>query len=162
MSKIKSRTLAIFVIGLLFARLAMSQESTNSLGGDAAGNGGSVSFSIGQVVYFSNSANNGTVSQGIQYAFEIFTLSTSEMEQNISLKIYPNPTTWQLTMEMAELKNNDISYELINIQGIQVDNGLLGSQYTYINFSNLPSATYVLNVLNQENKKLQSFKIIKN
>lgn len=35
------------------------------------------------------------------------------------------------------------------------------AQQTQINMNSLPTATYFVNVVNQENKKVQSFKIIK-
>jgi hypothetical protein len=41
-------------------------------------------------------------------------------------------------------------------------NNKLVAQQTQINMNSLPPATYFANVVNQENKKVQSFKIIKN
>ena len=48
------------------------------------------------------------------------------------------------------------------MQGKQLSNGQIVAQQTQINMNSLPTATYFVNVVNQENKKVQSFKIIKN
>ena len=48
------------------------------------------------------------------------------------------------------------------MHGKQLINGLVTSKQTQINMNGLSSATYFINVVNQENKKVQSFKIIKN
>ena len=52
-------------------------------------------------------------------------------------------------------------YQLSDIQGKQLSKGQLVRQQTQINMNNLPTAIYFIHVLNQENKKVQSFKIIK-
>ena len=48
------------------------------------------------------------------------------------------------------------------MQGKQLSNGQIVAQQTEINMNSLPTATYFINVVNQENNKVQSFKIIKN
>jgi hypothetical protein len=48
------------------------------------------------------------------------------------------------------------------MQGKLLNNGRVTAQKTQINTSSLPPATYFINVVNPENKKVQSFKIIKN
>jgi hypothetical protein len=48
------------------------------------------------------------------------------------------------------------------MQGKQLSNGQITAQDTQINMNSLPTGTYFVNVVNQENKKILSFKIIKN
>ena len=48
------------------------------------------------------------------------------------------------------------------MQGKQISKGQVTAQQTQINMNGLPSATYLIYIVNQENKKVQSFKIIKN
>lgn len=78
MTKNKSRPIALLAAGLLWAGLAQAQQSANASGGGAAGSGGTVAYSVGQVVYTSNSGSTGTVNQGIQHAYEIFILGIEE------------------------------------------------------------------------------------
>lgn len=162
MIKNKSRPIVLLTAGLLWAGLTQAQESVNATGGDATGSGGAVAYSIGQVVYTTNTDASGTVIQGVQQAYEIFTVGIKETELNISLSVFPNPTTNNLTLQISDYNNEKLSYQLFDMQGKSLSNRLVTNQQTQINTASLPPATYFINVVNQENKKVQSFKIIKN
>ncbi|NLL28110.1 MAG: T9SS type A sorting domain-containing protein [Bacteroidales bacterium] len=138
-----------------------AQTSVNASGGDASGNGGSVSYSVGQIVYTSDKGNGGTVDQGVQHAYEIFTIGINETDMSISLTVFPNPTTENLTLQINDYNNEKLSYQLFDMQGKELSKEQIVAQQTLIDMSSLPTATYFLNVVNQENKKVQSFKIIK-
>jgi hypothetical protein len=161
MTKNKSRPIALLAAGLLWAGFAQAQESTNASGGDATGTGGTASYSVGQVVYTTNTGSTGSVAQGVQHAYEIFTVGIKETGLNISLSVFPNPTTENLTLQISDYNNEKLSYQLFDMQGKQLSNGQIVAQQTQINMNSLPTATYFVNVVNQENKKVQSFKIIK-
>ena len=162
MTKNRSIPITLIAAGILWAGFAQAQESANSSGGDATGSGGTVAYSIGQVVYTTNTGTNGSAAQGVQHAYEIFTVGIKETELNISLTAFPNPTTENLTLQISDYNNAKLSYQLFDMKGKQLGNGQIVAQQTQINMNGLPSATYFLNVVNQENKKFQSFKIIKN
>ena len=161
MTKNKSRPIALLTAGLLWAGLAQAQEATNASSGDATGSSGTVAYSVGQVVYTTNTGSDGSVVQGVQHAYEIFTVGIKETELNISLTAFPNPTTENLTLQISDYNNEKLSYQLFDIQGKQLSNGQITAQQTQIDMTGLPTATYFVNIVNQENKKVQSFKIIK-
>lgn len=162
MTKNKSIPILLLATGLLWAGLAQAQESANASGGDATGSGGTVAYSIGQVVYTTNTGSSGSVAQGAQHAYEIFTIGIEETTLNISLITFPNPTSDNLTLQISDYNNEKLSYQLYDIQGKMLDNGQVTAQHTLINTSTLSPTIYFINVVNQENKKVQSFKIIKN
>jgi hypothetical protein len=58
----------ILLLLILFFGLVKTQgqQSVNSAGGNASGSGGSMSYSVGQVIYTTNSGINGLVAQGVQ------------------------------------------------------------------------------------------------
>lgn len=161
MTKNKLRPIVPLTAGLLWAGFAQAQESANASGGDATGSGGAVAYSIGQVVYTTNTGSNGSVAQGVQHAYEIFTVGIKETALNISLTAFPNPTTDNLTLQISDYNNEKLSYQLFDMQGKQLSNGQIVAQQTQINMNNLPTATYFINVVNQENREVKSFKIIK-
>ena len=148
--------------GLLWASLAQAQESANASGGDATGSGGTIAYSIGQVVYTTYTGSSGSVAQGVQHAYEIFTVDIEETTLSISLIAFPNPTADNLTLQISDFNKEKLTYQFYNIGGKLLSNGQVTGQQTEINTSSLPPATYFINVLNQEDKKVQSFKIIKN
>ena len=161
MTKNKSRPIAMLLAGLLCAGFLQAQDSANSSGGNATGSGGNIAYSIGQVVYTTNTGSNGSVSQGVQQAYEIFTVEIKETTLNVSLNIFPNPTTENLTLQISDINKEKLSYKIYDMQGKILNNSQITAQQTQINMNGLPAATYFINVVNQENKIVQSFKITK-
>ena len=139
-----------------------AQEAATASGGDASGGGGTVAYSIGQVSYSYVTGTNGNVSEGVEQPYEIFSVGIEESEIDIQLSVFPNPTAESLTLQISDYNNEKLSYQLYDMQGKLLNNGQVTAQQTQINTSSLPSATYFINVVNQQNKKVQSFKIIKN
>lgn len=162
MTKNKSRPIFLLAAGVLCAGLAQAQESANASGGDATGSGGTVAYSVGQAVYNANSNVSGTVSQGVQQAYEIFTVGINETELNISLSVFPNPTADNLTLLISDYKKVNLTYQLYDMHGELLNNGQVTAQQTQINTASLSPAVYFILIVNQENKQVQSFKIIKN
>jgi hypothetical protein len=158
---VKAKPIALLA-GLLWVGLAHTQESTNASGGDASGTGGTVAFSVGQVVYTSNNGSGGTVDQGVQHAYEIFTVGIKETALNISLTAFPNPTAEILTLQISDYQSEKVSYQLCDMQGKLISEEQITAQQMQINMSALPAATYFISIVNQDHKKVQSFKITKN
>jgi hypothetical protein len=150
-------TSAIFLMGSVFA-----QESSNSAGGDASGVGGSVAYSIGQVVYTTNTGSSSSVAQGVQHAYEIFSVGIDENELTISLNVYPNPTEDNLILEIIDFSNKKLMYQLTDIQGKLLVDGQIIEVQTFLDLSGLAPATYFVDVLSLDKNRIQSYKIIKN
>ena len=70
-----------------------AQETIPASGGEATGTGGTVSYTIGQLVYTNPTTASGSLNQGIQQSIEFVTLSNPELTA-LTLKAvtYPNPT----------------------------------------------------------------------
>jgi hypothetical protein len=157
----KSSILALVAIGLLWTNFSHAQESTNASGGDGTGSGGSVAYSVGLVVYTTNSNSAGSAAHGVQHAYEIGPVGINESELKISLTVFPNPSSDNLTLHIGEYNNEELMFQLFDMQGKLLNNGRIVAQQTQINMKALPQATYLMQVLNQENRKIQSFKIVK-
>jgi hypothetical protein len=162
MRKKQLRALAVFVIGFFGFGMSYAQESVNSSGGDASSTTGSVAYSIGQVVYTTHSGSSGVVNQGVQQPYEIYSLDLEQSEFEFSLIVFPNPTADNLTLKIGAYNNELLMYRLVDIQGRLLSSAQIGGQQTQISMSSLPPAVYFIYILNQENKNIQSFKIIKN
>ena len=158
--KHKKIKLSVLLLGLGIT--AQAQQTTAASGGDASGSGGTVAYSIGQVVYTTNTDASGTVNQGVQQPYEIIAVGIKEPKLTISLSAFPNPTANNLTLQISEYNNEKLAYQLFDMQGKLLSNEQVNAQQTQISTASLPTGTYFINVVNQENKKVQSFKIIKN
>jgi len=156
---------AVFMLGLGLTGL-QAQEAITATGGYASGSGGSVSYSVGQIVYTTNSGANGSVSQGVQQPYEISVVSgVDEAESiNLILSVYPNPTTDFLTLKIdasATLSIQSMSYQLYDISGKLLKNKKIEGNETSIDMKQLILAIYLLKVI-QGSKEVKTFKIIKN
>jgi hypothetical protein len=152
----------VFAVFLLCAVLSIqAQETIPTTGGDATGSGGSSTYSVGQLVYTTNTDTGGTVTQGVQQSFELFTLSNPELTTvNLSVITYPNPTSDYLTLKITDSALNNLSYKFIDINGKVVAIGPITNADTQIAMQQLAIGIYILKV-NQNNKELKTFKIIK-
>jgi len=161
MEKNKSKKLVFLLALLLVANMASAQESTNASGGDATGSGGSVAYSVGQVVYTATTSTAGSVAQGVQQPFEISIVGMNETATNISLTAFPNPTADNLTLQISDFKTEKLSYQIYDLQGKQLYSQQIVAPQTTVEMKSLPNSTYFIYVVNQENTRVQSFKILK-
>ena len=84
-----------------------AQNSTTISGGEASGSGGASSYTVGQVVYTTDTGTNGSVAQGIQQPHEIYTTAgMKETEINFELTAYPNPTTDLISLRIGTTTAN--------------------------------------------------------
>lgn len=160
--KNKHRPIAVLAASLLWGGLYQAQESINANGGDATGNGGNVAYSIGQVLYVTNT--NGTVSeaQGVQQAYTILSIGVkNETELAMSLSVFPNPTTDVLNLNVADYKVEKLNYQLTDLQGKVISEKQIAESSTQITMSTQAQSVYFLNII-QNNQIIKSFKIIKN
>jgi len=137
-----------------------AQESLTATGGEATGTGGTASYSVGQVVYTTNTGTNGSVAQGVQQPYEISTtVGINETSINLEMSVYPNPTKNYLTLKTED--NSNLSYQLYDLQGKVIENKKVNANSTNITMEALPKASYFLTVT--DNKKIvKTFKVIKN
>ena len=158
----KLKLSAALLLGLCLMGL-QAQETIPASGGEGTGSGGSVSYSVGQIVYSVNTGTNGSVAQGVQQPFEISVVSGIKEQPGISLtlSVYPNPATDYLTLRIENFDKENLTYKLLDINGRLLMNKIIVGNETNIDMSQLLPATYVLNI-NQDNKEIKTFKIIKN
>lgn len=157
--KLKLFTLFVFGYGLYGLQ---AQNSVITTGGNASGSGGSVSYTVGQVVYSSTVGTNGSVSEGVQQPYEISIISGFEEVSGITLNCtaYPNPTSDFLILRIENDLLKHISYQLFDVNGKLLDTKKIKGIQTSIVTSYLVPAIYFLKVI-QSDKEIKTFKIIK-
>ncbi len=143
-----------------FASLS-AQESINSGHNNIFGSGGSVANTIGQTFYETLNSSSGSVIMGIQQAYEITeVLGASVTEINLSLNIYPNPTTDTLYLKIGFGDYKKYRYELSDQSGKKVTSKTIGEQQVSIPMTSYPSALYYLKVIKGD-KVVKIFKVLK-
>ena len=166
MKKRKVSFVILLLLGLALKGVN-AQEALPASGGDATGNSGSVSYSIGQVFYTSHNGSDGSVAQGVQ---QIYIISDETGIDdipgiNLSVSAYPNPVTDYLTLCLDEtvMTRHDLSqlsYRLYSMNGKLLQIGKITGSQTRIAMNKLVPATYFVKVLDGKGE-LKMFKIIK-
>ncbi|GAB4291257.1 MAG: hypothetical protein Kow0068_16560 [Marinilabiliales bacterium] len=140
----------------------MAQKTVPATGGEATGSGGTVSYTVGQVAYQTNSETSGTVSEGVQQPYEIFITSIEDVEEvTLSVTAFPNPTTDYLTLSIEEYDLSNLSYKMFDMNGRLIQSKEINSNQTKIEMNSLLPATYFIKVFDG-NKEIVTYKIIKN
>jgi hypothetical protein len=160
--KYKKVKLCTLLLGLGLTGMK-AQNAATAAGGDAAGSGGSLSYSIGQSTYTTVSGTTGTVAQGVQQPYEISVVTSLESAQNIDLGLstYPNPTTSFLNLKVGNSALARLSYQLLDVNGKTILTGQVTGTETRIVTEHLSDAVYFLKVADNNNE-IKTFKIIKN
>jgi len=148
-----------------------AQKVIPATGGEVSGGGGSVSYTIGQVVYTTNTGTNGSVAQGVQQPYEISMVTGIERTAKFKLEltVYPNPTVDHLILKIgdkAAIGPQMLSYRLYDINGRLLKNKKITSKETSIDMEKYRPATYFLEVTGTKSggetiNRIATFKIIK-
>jgi hypothetical protein len=135
--------------------IASGQQGIVSVGGDATGSGGSVSYSVGQVAY----SNNNFVNEGVQQPYEIFILSVDDSFLDVQLNVFPNPTLNELIIAMKDFHGGIIA-EVRASDGILLDSIQLVSEQTRINTHSWTAAIYFIHLFDSAGRSA-TFQIVK-
>jgi hypothetical protein len=144
----------------------LAQEAISTAGNIASGSGGSVSYTVGQVFYATNTGTSGSVAQGVQQPFEISVVTYIEDTNRISLDCmaFPNPTTDYLILKIDDKLQMQYVAFLYDINGKLIENKKIESKETRILTGNLIPATYFLKIVQMKqtsSQEIKTFKIIK-
>jgi hypothetical protein len=158
----KINLIVLFIVGLGFSELH-AQKATVTTGGNASGSGGSISYSVGQIVYKTYNGSTGNVVQGVQQPYEVSVITGLEEAKDINLVMsaYPNPTSYGITLKVENYKIDNLTYQLYDINGKLLLKQKIKSVETPILMEMLDNGTYFLKVISYKTA-LKSLKIIKN
>lgn len=147
----------LFIGAILSCTQINAQQAVVTSGGNASGNNGNISYSMGQVNY----TTVGAVVQGMQQPFEIQTLlGIDNSNINLELILYPNPTTSLVNLLVKDYNSEPIQYQLFDFNGRLLVNDKIATTSTTIQMEQYPNAVYLLKVL-ENNKEVKTFKIMK-
>lgn len=155
--------LLFFVCLVLLQVNATAQETVPVSGGSVTGTGGSGYYSVGQMVFSDIVGKNGNILQGIQQPYEIIIEKHVDPSFQISLNcsVYPNPTADFVILKIDNDKYNQLSYEVIDINGKILAQNNIEKRETKIDFKEYILASYLLKV-KHFNKEVVTYKIVKN
>lgn len=152
-------TLFVMIFSFTFLQ---AQESVNTSGKSVSDNGGSVSYSIGQIVYQTSIQESGSVAEGVQQAYEISDPSSIQEDANshLLISVFPNPTSDFLTLAIEETDIENFSYFLYDMHGRLVKQSNITQNQVHIQMEQQIVGTYFLKIY-KENQSVRTFKIVK-
>jgi len=138
------------------------QSAVTAAGGNASGSTGTVSYTIGQMLYTTSEATTGSVAHGVQQPYEISVVTGIDRASDILLEcsVYPNPSSDFLFLKIENYDNKDLSYKLYDTGGILLADKKVTGNHTAIPMAKLPPAVYFLKVIDGR-KEIKTFKIIR-
>lgn len=139
-----------------------AQQSINSSGGDGSSSAGSISYSIGQIVYQAIEGSGTRMIEGVQQPYEILIITglNNQLANLLNIKVYPNPTFDHVTLSVDDLSKGSLYYRLYDMHGRIIQNSEIIQTQTLLNLNNLPAATYLLKVMSGR-RDIRTFKIFK-
>ena len=143
---------------------AVAQSDIITTGGEATGNGGIVSYTIGQIAVQQTDNQNVSISEGVQQPYEIQTIGVDNYP-NIVLDamVYPNPTANRLTLKINDVETfheTSLRATLHNTNGQYICSLDVTIPQTDIDMTALSAGTYFLRVTDGQTT-LKTFKVVK-
>lgn len=156
----------LFITGFLICELFLvgrTQSVLVSGGGDLISPEGSASYSIGQLFYASTITNKGTITETIQFPYEIESIITGNEFSNIKLEVsaYPNPVSKTLFLKIKQPIISNLNYQLYDQSGKLLESKKIKEQLMSLSLEAYGSETFLLQI-SQNKQTVKTFKIVKN
>ena len=159
----KHETLQIIFSSLFFVMFGITtfaQSDIVPVGGTATGNGGTVTYTIGQIAVQSYGDGGTSISEGVQQPYEIQTIGIENYPGiTLNAMVYPNPTSSNLQLAISNEKFEG-EVKVFDTNGKYLFSKKIEGETTVIPMSDLATGTYFVNVLNGT-QVLKSFKVVK-
>lgn len=154
----------LIVVLAHFGTAVFAQSAIVPVGGDAQSNGGSVSYTVGQLaVQTANNSDGISVAEGVQQPYEIQTVGVDDYPQiSLNAVVYPNPTEnlAQLHIDGFEIPTNGLSAKLYNENGKVLQTITITDDLTTFQIGHYATGIYFLE-LSDGKRVLKTFKVVR-
>ena len=148
-----------FIASMLLPCTMLAQQDVLTGGGNASSSAGSVSYSIGQVVYTHESNETGSVNLGVQQPYAVTPIHVYEPWGELQMGLYPNPTRGQLLIEMPQFIPG-ITASIFDMSGSLMEQLPLQSAKTILSAEQWPAAQYIVR-LSDVSGNTSEYKLVK-
>lgn len=155
----KTPILSSLLLLSCLASPCFGQSSANAGGGDSSDTGGSVAFSVGEVVYTQVVSIGGQSNQGVQHAYDSYVGIEEGSSLDAVLSLFPNPASTTVTLDIADLASGSYTYSLFDMTGKTLEVRAAQAGQNPIDIRGLASGTYLLNV-QKETGGQKSFRLV--
>ena len=142
---------------LAFAAHCQAQTSVATAGGEA----GTISYTVGQTFVDVATSNTGSITPGVQQAYEITVVEVGVADRLVTLEaaVYPNPVTDRLVLRVDNT-TTALHYSLTDVNGRTITNDNIVDEQNSIEMSNLAQGIYFVRVSDGDTA-VRTFKVVK-
>jgi hypothetical protein len=154
----------VLIILVLFRPSALhAQHAVSASGTDIYGTGGSISYTLGQVVYEMYLGGSGTVVLGVQQPHEIYVYPGFENPLLIPpfVAVFPNPVLNLMTIQLDDDPDIHVVAVLYDITGKVLEQININSRQALMDLSTYARGVYILRVYHRGHSS-QVFRVVKN
>jgi hypothetical protein len=152
----------LLFMSFLASSIAQSQQLISTSGGFLQNSQHSISFSIGEPVVDCYSVGSTILTQGMQQPNRPVVTTISSMMDTSTIRVYPNPTTnGRCMLDLTTHSFSGLSYKLFDSKGLLIKTQKIENTTTLLSMEALPHSVYILQVVNQQRRIIQSVKITK-
>jgi hypothetical protein len=153
----KRRLILLMAYVALIGAKANAQTAVATAGGEA----GTVSYTVGQVFVDVATSDKGSLTAGVQQAYEITIVEVGVADRLVTLEaaVYPNPVTDRLVLRVDDAAAA-LRYILTDANGRAIATDNIVDAQTGIEMGNLAQGVYFLRV-DDGNAAVRTFKVVK-
>jgi hypothetical protein len=139
---------------------SLSPQVVSSAGGKMQSSTIRLDWTLGETAVARWNTPNGFTTEGFHQP--VLEVSLLPEYSTPKVSIAPNPVQSILNVQLKEASQKALFVQLVDVQGrVIVQRTSLGLGNTELNMSDLPSGIFFLQVLQQNGKTLEAFKVIK-
>jgi len=164
MTKNKSKPIALLGAAILMGTMSYAQTIESVTFSAVASSNDNFQPVMGTPYGASLSGANGSLEISASYgesAYEETTLSIEEVKFQSSIRVFPNPTTYLVSVDLSQLPKGEYQLYLVDLNGKTVYNHTTKEVTAQIDMSTYSTGTYVLKLQTLNTQKVETFKIIK-
>jgi hypothetical protein len=129
-------------------------------GSEYTANSQKLSWTIGEVIINSHTANEVTLNQGFHQSAMVITSIETNIDFTIEVSAFPNPRVNKLTVTHTDAESERLTYTVYSIKGNCKATGVLSSTTTEIDFSSFSVGIYILQITDYKGN-VNRLKIVK-
>ena len=93
--------------------------------------------------------------------YEESALSAQELSIQSNIRVFPNPTTYMVNIDLSQLTQGDYQLYLVDLQGKVIYQQTTTEKSIQLDMRNYSTGSYVLKVQTKETQQIDTFQIIK-
>jgi hypothetical protein len=153
------KLLLVLLISSIGQAQSISKQVIGAAGKTQTAGNSKLSWTLGEPVVGLMTAGGKQLSNGYYPALNLQALSVEDIDMDVQIKLYPNPTSQALYVSHPEL--NSFGITIVDLNGKQVYAGTINKEEP-LDVSNYTQGLYLVTIENKAANKKNTYKIIKN